>query len=198
VPAASPIRRLADLRGKRVALNKGSNVHFLLVQALASAGLKPNDITSVYLAPADARAAFEEGSVDAWVIWDPFLAAGQAATGARVLADAQGLAPNRQFFLASRELVTRHEDIVHALMGQISQADHWAQTHQDEVATLLAPKLGVPAPILRIALARMGYGAGPMTAEAIADQQRIADTFHALKLIPVPVDVRSALWTPKA
>ncbi|MEK6298774.1 MAG: ABC transporter substrate-binding protein, partial [Paraburkholderia tropica] len=66
VPQDSPIRTVADLRGKRVALNKGSNVHYLLVKALQKANLKYEDIQPVYLAPADARAAFTSRSVDAW------------------------------------------------------------------------------------------------------------------------------------
>ena len=74
-PKASPLRSVADLKGKKVALNKGSNVHYLLVRALESAGLSYADVTPIFLAPSDARAAFERGSVDAWAIWDPFLAA---------------------------------------------------------------------------------------------------------------------------
>ena len=196
VPQDSPIHGLADLRGKRVALNKGSNVHFLLVQALASAGLKPADIQPVYLAPADARAAFEQGAGDAWAIWDPFYAAGQAATKARVLADAVGLAPNRQFFLAARQFADANPALIKLLLDRIGETDRWAQAHQDDVARILAPSLALPAPVIATALSRMGYGAVPMTAEAAADQQRIADTFRTLKLIPVPVDVKSALWSP--
>lgn len=196
VPQDSPIHSLADLRSKRVALNKGSNVHFLLVQALAAAKLTPADIQPVYLAPADARAAFEQGAVDAWVIWDPFYAAAQAATHARVLTDATGLAPNRQFFLATREFADANPALVKTLLEQIHATDLWAQAHQAEVAKLLAPSLNLPLPVLATALARMGYGATPMTRDAAADQQRIADTFHSLKLIPVPVDVSSAVWSP--
>ena len=198
VPQDSPIHSIADLRGKRVALNKGSNVHYLLVQALASVKLLPADIEPVYLAPADARAAFEQGAVDAWVIWDPFYAAGQAATHARVLTDAQGLAPNRQFFLATRDFAAAHPDVVKLTMAQVLTTDEWAATHQPEAARLLAPKLNLPEEVVATALSRMGYGAGPMTAEAAEGQQRIADTFRSLKLIPVPVDVSAALWQPKS
>ena len=198
VPQTSPTRTLADLRGKRVALNKGSNVHYLLVQALAAAHLAPADIQPVYLAPADARAAFQEGAVDAWAIWDPFLAAAQAATSARVLTDARGLAPNRQFFLATRDFATRNPEIVALLMEQIRLTDAWAEQHQAEVAALLSPRLGVPVPVLRTALGRMAYGVGPVTSQILADQQRIADAFHALRLVPVPVTVRDAHWAPPA
>jgi len=75
VPRDSALRSVADLKGRKVALNKGSNVHYLLVRALEKHGLKYADVTPVFLPPADARAAFEKGAVDAWVIWDPFQAA---------------------------------------------------------------------------------------------------------------------------
>jgi len=196
VPKDSAIKALADLKGRRVALNKGSNVHFLLVQALHSVGLTPADIQPIYLAPADARAAFEQGAVDAWAIWDPFFAAGQAATGASVLADAKGLAPNRQLFLAARAFADAQPALLKAVLEQIAATDQWAATHQDEVAKILAPSLKLSLPVIKAALARMGYGVGPMTAEAVADQQRIADTFFELHLIPVAVHVRDALWSP--
>ena len=107
VPRNSPINALADLKGKKIALNKGSNVHFLLVRALENAGVKYSEIEPIYLAPADARAAFERGAIDAWVIWDPFQAAAETATGARTLRDATGLAPNRQFYFAGQEVRRR-------------------------------------------------------------------------------------------
>jgi len=102
VPKGSSLRTLADLKGKKIALNKGSNVHYLLLKALEKAGIAYADIQPVFLPPADARAAFERGSVDAWAIWDPFLAAAEKQLGARVLADGKGLVANYQFYLASR------------------------------------------------------------------------------------------------
>lgn len=196
VPQDSPLHRLADLKGKRVALNKGSNVHFLLVQALHSVGLTPSDIQPIYLVPADARAAFEHGDVDAWAIWDPFFAAGQAATHARVLADATGLAPNRQFFLATRRFAEQQPALLKFVLDEIAATDHWAEAHQDEVAAMLSRSLDLPAPVLKTALGRMGYGVGPITSQVVADQQRIADSFYQLRLIPAPVAIREALPAP--
>ena len=85
VPKDSPLKGVGDLKGKKVALNKGSNVHYLLVKALENAGLKYTDVTPVFLKPSDARAAFEHGDVDAWVIWDPFQASAEIAIEARTL-----------------------------------------------------------------------------------------------------------------
>ncbi|MBS2699576.1 ABC transporter substrate-binding protein, partial [Salmonella enterica subsp. enterica serovar 1,4,[5],12:i:-] len=90
VPQDSAIRSVADLKGKRVALNKGSDVNYLLVSALEQAGLSYKDITPVYLPPSDARAAFQRGSVDAWVIWDPYYAEVETHANARRLKDAEG------------------------------------------------------------------------------------------------------------
>jgi sulfonate transport system substrate-binding protein len=190
----SPIHTLADLKGKRIALNKGSNVHYLLVQALAKGGLGVHDFTPVYLAPADGRAAFQSGAVDAWVIWDPYFAAGQAATQARVLVDGTGLAPNRQYFLASRSFATQHPDLVQAILASVKETDAWAATHQDETVALLSKHTGIPAAVLKDPVARLGYGVQPMDAETTAEQQKIADTFYQLKLIPKPVKIQDAVW----
>ena len=122
VPKDSPIKTVADLKGKKVALNKGSNVHYLLVRALERAGLKYSDIEPVFLAPADARAAFERGSVHAWVIWDPFQAAAEAATGARTLADGTGIVANHQFYLAADKFVDASPRVLDALLGAVERS----------------------------------------------------------------------------
>jgi len=197
----SAIHSVADLKGKRVALNKGSNVHYLLVQALKDAGLNYSDVQPVYLTPADGRAAFEQGAVDAWVIWDPYLASAQADLQPRVLVDGTGhdgkpLALNTQFFLASRDLAKKHPDVLHVLLEQLDSADHWAEAHQSEAAAVMAPGMGLPAGVISASLARMGYGVLPMTAGVTAAQQSIADAFHGLKLIPDAIRVQDAVWTP--
>src|SRR5580658_1096526 len=102
VRSDSPIKTVADLKGKRVALNKASNVHYLLVRAIEKAGLSWGDIEPVYLTPADGRAAFESGRVDAWAIWDPYYAQTVDAGQARLLADGTGLVENRGYYLATR------------------------------------------------------------------------------------------------
>jgi len=208
VPKDSKITTVADLKGKRVALNKGSNVHYLLVRALEANGLSLSDIESVFLPPADARAAFESGKVDAWVIWDPFLAAAQVATGARTLtdgigadgigADGTGLADNYQFYLASRGFATDRGDAVKAILEELNVIDQWASSNTADAAKALAPGVGIPAPILKTSLDRQSYGVQPITPDIVEAQQKIADTFHKLGLLPKPITVRDAVWTPSS
>ena len=119
----SPLKSVKDLKGKRVALNKGSNVHYLLVKALEKAGLKYEDVQTVFLNPSDARAAFERGSVDAWVIWDPFLAAAEHQLGARQLADGVGLVSNHQFYLASRRYAEQNGKVVKLIVEELARLD---------------------------------------------------------------------------
>src|SRR5258708_8014833 len=104
VPKDSPIRTIADLKGKKIAFNKGSDVHWLVVKALADAGLKYSDVQPAYLAPADARAAFQNGAIDAWAICDPVFIAAQEHLGARVLTTAKCIGTRHQYVLSTRSL----------------------------------------------------------------------------------------------
>lgn len=192
----SPIRRVADLKGRKVALNKGSNVHYLLLRALQEAGLRYRDIQPVYLTPADGRAAFERGSVDAWVIWDPYLAAAQQQLQARVLRDGRNLVDNNQFYLASRDYAQKYPQRIAALVSEIRSVGTWAQANPAEVARQTAPLVGLSAPVVEVAVRRQGFGAGFITPQVIAAQQRIADAFAREKLIPKPLKVSQAVWTP--
>jgi sulfonate transport system substrate-binding protein len=185
----SPIQSVAELKGKTVALNKGSNVHYLLVKALEKAGLSYADIKTAFLPPADARAAFERGAVDAWVIWDPFQAAAEAATGARTLANGDGLVSNHQFYLGAAPFVEANPQVVNTIIEALGEIDDWAKDNPKDVATQLSASVGIPAPILEIALARLSYGVKPLDDQVIAEQQKIADTFHALGLIPKPIKI---------
>jgi sulfonate transport system substrate-binding protein len=192
VPRDSKLKSVADLKGKKVALNKGSNVHYLLVRALEKAGLKYTDIESVFLAPADALAAFSRGSVDAWVIWDPYEAAAEASTGARILADGTGLVSNYQFYLSSKQFLENDSKAADAVVEALTEVDAWTRNNIQAVAEQLSPSVGLPASVLAVSLKREAYGIKPVTADILASQQRIADTFLALGLIPKAIKVSEA------
>ncbi|HZY18127.1 MAG TPA: sulfonate ABC transporter substrate-binding protein [Ramlibacter sp.] len=192
VPKGSALRSVADLKGRKVALNKGSNVHYLLVRLLEKHGLRYSDIQPVFLPPADARAAFEKGVVDAWVIWDPFLSAAEKQVGARILADGRGVVNNHQFYLAERTWAERHPQVLAALFDDLRERSDWIQADPRRAAALIGPIQGLDADIVESSLRRYALGVKPVTPAVIAEQQKLADVFFELKLIPRPVSVREA------
>ncbi len=192
VPKDSPIRSVADLKGKRVAYNKGSNVQYFLVKLLQKHGLQFSDVQSVYLAPADARAAFERGAVDAWVIWDPFLAAAQQTLQARLLADATGVVNNRGYYFSSRDFATKNTDVLRIALQEINGIDAWVAHNKEAAAAELSKVLGLDTSITSLYVNRVRFGVAPVTRDILAEQQEIADTFHTLKLIPKKLNLLHA------
>ncbi|MBY5759334.1 sulfonate ABC transporter substrate-binding protein [Rhizobium leguminosarum] len=198
VPKDSPIKSVAELKGKKVAFNKGSNVHYLLVKALEEVGLTYEDVEPSFLAPADGRAAFEKGAVDAWVIWDPFQAAAEVAVEARELRNGEGIVPNHQFYLGTKTLVDGHAEAIDVLIDAISEIDEWTKSDTAAAAAELSPSVGIPESVLVKALERQSYGVKSLDDTVVAQQQNIADTFFKLKLIPKEVTIADVVRKGKA
>lgn len=194
VKPGSPVRTVAELKGKRIAFAKGSGSHLLLVAALNRAGLTIRDVKPIFLGPSEARAAFDGGSVDAWVVWDPYLAAAQKAYGARVVADYTGLLQANGFYLASRGFLQRAPQAVGTLLEQIALAGKWANAHQQEMVAMMAPQVGVPPDVIATWLGRQKAGVVPVDAAIVANQQKVADLFYREKLIPRPVTIATQAW----
>jgi sulfonate transport system substrate-binding protein len=190
----SSIQTVADLKGKSVTLNKGSNVHYLLVKALEEAGLQYTDVKTVFLPPGDARPAFEQGQVDAWVIWDPFQAAAEQAIAARILRDGQGIVENRGFFLSTQKFTQEQPALLKTLLEELTKISDWAKSNSDEVASFLSTELGIDQAALKLAENRRNYGVLPISDEVVAGQQQIADTFYKLNLVPKQVKISDAVW----
>ncbi|WP_295985883.1 sulfonate ABC transporter substrate-binding protein [uncultured Variovorax sp.] len=192
VPRGSAIKTVADLKGRKIALNKGSNVHYFIVKLFEKHGLAFADLNLVYLPPADARAAFEKGSVDAWVIWDPFLAAAEKSLDARVLADATGVVGNRAYYFSSLDYVAKNADVLAIAIEELNKVDVWGTANRSELAAELAALWGLPKPVAELSVNRSAYGTTPITKAVLAEQQKIADTFFELKLIPKKINVLEA------
>lgn len=193
VHADSTIRQFGDLKGKRVALNKGSNVHYLLLKLLEKHNMDLNDIQVAYLSPADARAAFEKQAVDAWVIWDPFLAAAQEQLQVRILADGEGVVSNRQFYITDKEFAQQYPKVLAKLKVQLDETSRWAQNNPDAAANILEKPTGLSKTILRTSILRTGSGVSLITPSIAKDQQVIANAFYEQKLIPKTIQIQDAL-----
>ena len=192
VPKTSPIHQVADLKGKKVVLNKGSNVHFLLVKLLEKHGLKYSDIQPVFLPPADARAAFERGSVDAWVIWDPYTAAAEKQIDARILADGKGVVKNYQFFLAERQFAEKRAEVIKQLFDELQKQGQLITKNYKDSAVQLSPLQGLDQPVVEQSIRRYSHSIKPINSDVLAEQQKLADTFLELKLIPKEIKVKDA------
>lgn len=197
VPPDSPIKSVTDLKGKKVAFQKGSSAHYMLLQVLEKFGLQYSDIQPIYLPPADARAALVKGSLDAWVIWDPFYAAAQKAINARVLIDGTEVNKQGGYYLASRKFATENPETIKAILEEIKTLEDWSDKNRDEVAATLSPVLGIDLETMKTATQRRKFGVVPIDSNLVALQQKVADKFYELKLIPKQIDVKEAMLSPE-
>ncbi|MFZ6655440.1 sulfonate ABC transporter substrate-binding protein [Undibacterium sp. TJN19] len=200
VPKESPIKTVAELKGKKVAFQKGSSSNLLILTALRKAGLGVQDIQPIYLSPADARAAFVSGNVDAWIVWDPYLASVQRSLPVRVLADHQGLLPANSFYEASRRLLEKNPQALNAILAELATTAVWANQHPQQLASTIAGQLGMPLEVITTWQQRSRYGVMPVSAAIVSRQQEIADLFYQNKLIPKAVRIsdKAWLWVPRA
>jgi sulfonate transport system substrate-binding protein len=199
VPRSSSIKSLADLKGKRVAVTKGAGSHYLLLVALAKAGLSFKDISAAYLTPADGRTAFIGNSVDAWVAWDPFLSSTLKQSEAQILADgSNGLASYKRYYLASAAYADAHGDALNVIFNKLVETGKWVKMHPTEAAAALTGLWSIDAATVEEANSHRSYLVGPVTASGLSEQQRIADAFFAEHLIPAKLDTTVLkIWTPK-
>ncbi|WP_166482736.1 aliphatic sulfonate ABC transporter substrate-binding protein [Scytonema sp. UIC 10036] len=199
----SPIKSVADLKGKKVGYGRGWNLHYLLVKALQSKGLSIKDINSVPITTAaEGLAAFESRSVDALAIWDPFYARLQRSSKLRVLTDGEGLTSNRGFTIASPEFAQNSPDLIKVILEELQATSDWANKNPSQVAQFLSSQLGIEVESLEVMLRRQTFGVLPVDEKIIAEQQGVADTFFSLGLISKQIQVKNLVaknpqWLPK-
>lgn len=186
---------MQDLKGKRVATGRGWNAQYLLAVALQQAGLSYKDITPAYVNnAADAVAALQSGSVQAVTLWDPFLAAAESQPGLKNLRDGSGLSNNRTFYLSTASFADQHRALLKTFFAELGKVSQWANAKPAEVAALLAPQLGISTQVLEVASERRNYNAVAITPQIVAEQQKLADTFQGLGLIPRKLQVAEAVY----
>ncbi|MEH0833656.1 sulfonate ABC transporter substrate-binding protein [Pectobacterium cacticida] len=198
VPEGSQVKTVADLKGRKVAFQKGSSAHNTLLRALQRDGLKFTDIKPIYLTPADARAAFQQGNVDAWAIWDPYYSAALLEGGVRVLVDSSGLQKTGSFYLAGRPYVEAHGTFIRQVLDELTQADALTIGDRAQSITLLADAVGLPENVIETALDhRPPTTIEPLDAATIKAQQSTADLFYENRLVPVKVNIAERVWHPQ-
>ena len=193
----SGITKLEDLKGKKVGALKGGNHHYSTVLALESVGLTVDDVEWVY--PEDAaqgRALFETGQIDALASYDPFFASAELETDSITLVngDIDGY-PNRTFYFATETFVDNYPELVEFILEKINESDKWANENREEVIAIMSEALGIKEEVISKQINRRTFGASEITDEIIETQQKQADKYFELKLIPVEVTIQDKVWT---
>ncbi|MDO9419000.1 sulfonate ABC transporter substrate-binding protein [Pararhizobium sp.] len=198
VKAESPIKSVADLKGKTVGVGKGTSAHNLVVAALEKAGIGFDEIKPVYLGPADAAAAFASDKIEAWAVWDPFFAIAETRYKPRILTTSAETLDVNTYFLANRDFAAIHPETISTVIDALKQSATWADAHRGELAQAVHEVTGVPLEAQTLAVNRAKFGIFPITPEIIAAQQQTADRFFKLGLIPKQITIADAVWAPPA
>jgi aliphatic sulfonates family ABC transporter substrate-binding protein len=198
LPAGSNLQALPDLKARRLAFARGSSAHNFAIVAIEKAGLKPEDVTLVPLAPADAAAAFERGAIDAWSIWDPYYALYEDRPGVRVLVTSNAVAPQNSFLIGTRSFAAGNPDLTAKVVEELSRVTRWASANREEVSRLVSDGTGLPYDVSLRVMQRYPFQFLSVSDEHIRSQQSIADRFFRLGIIPVKIDVASQVWRPNA
>jgi sulfonate transport system substrate-binding protein len=189
VPAGSPIKSAADLKGKRIATTRGSIGHFLAIATLERAGIKLSDVTLAFMQPADAKSALESGNVDAWSTWDPYVALGELRDNNRSIANGVGLSSGLSFQAATDESIKTKRVQIDDFVRRVAAGQQWALSHPDEVAAIQSRVTHLPADVLKVVYQRAQLKPITIDSKVIAEQQRTADLYVRAGVIKTSLDV---------
>lgn len=197
VPQNSPIKSAKDLKGKSLAFNKGSISHLLTLKALEQQGLKPEDVTFKFLPPADGKLAVANGSVDAWVVWDPYTAYAELKDHFRVVVNGRGLYSGYTFLAATdKSLKDQNKRVaIQDFIYCLKESQAWAGQHGDEFGKAYAKITGLPEDVGIKAFKRRNASWEPIDNEVIKVSQGTADFYTKYKLIDKKFDVTSSFDT---
>ena len=194
VRAGSPIRTVADLAGRSVAVNRGGTGEYLLVRALQTHGLPLDAARRVYLGPADAASAFASGAFDGWAIWDPFISIALTQYGARVLANGAAIgSDNAVVMLASRDFAAHHARLLRTIYRVLLGENAWSLAHKDAAGAIWARTLGLPTSLGPRLGANDAVPTGPIDAAAAQQVRAVADWYVANKIVPQVPGLDAAL-----
>ncbi|WP_339309478.1 aliphatic sulfonate ABC transporter substrate-binding protein [Paenibacillus sp. FSL k6-2145] len=190
VPKDSPIKSIADLKGKKVAVTKGSNAYNFLYLVLEKAGLGNSDIQEIQLQPDETQPSFESGKVDAWAVWDPYITLNALSGKGKVLADGESegvLSPS--FQLVRSDFANEHPELVTLYLKTFEKARQWEANHQEEAFQRYADERNIPIELVKGMQSRAAMINIPVSDETIADQQNTANFQFELGTIRKEINV---------
>jgi sulfonate transport system substrate-binding protein len=188
VHADSPIKTVADLRGKTIAVGKGSSGHGNILGQLDKAGLTTSDVKLVFLQPADALSAFTQRQADAWAIWDPYTAQTEAQLPVRSIAQAKGVTNGYWFGVASDQALAdpKRNTALQDLLVRFEKAVRWAQDHPQQWADSYAAAVGLDPKVAAVVQGRSLRLPTELDDDIVVSEQKLADLFAASGQIASP------------
>lgn len=194
VQKEAPLTTLADLKGRRVAVNRGGTGEYLLMRALEKNGVDASTVTRVYLTPGDSGAAFSQGHVDAWATWDPFIAIGVQNYGARILADGLAIgSDNAVTLMASEDFVAKKRPLLQAVFETCLADNAWALTNKAEAGRIWAEAMSVPGNLAGPIGENNAVPTRGVTDADVMQITQIADWYVASKIVPRRPDIAAGV-----
>jgi sulfonate transport system substrate-binding protein len=188
VHADSPIQSITDLRGKSIAVGKGSSAHGHILGQLDKAGLTPNDVKLVFLQPADALSAFTQRQADAWAIWDPYTAQAAQQLPVRSIGQAKDVTNGYWFGVASDAALAdpKRNTALSDFLIRFEKAARWAKDNPEKWAQSYAAAVGLDLKVAEVSQSRSLRQPTELDDGVIASEQKIADLFAASDQIASP------------
>ncbi len=188
----SPIHSVADLRGKRIGTNKGSVGHHLVLAALQRAGIPFDAVSIQYLLPADAKAALNGGSVDAWSTWDPYVSIAEVQDHLRPIVDGTGLPITDGVIASSSASIASKRAQLQDFLQRMARAQAWARQHPETYAKIYSAQTGLSLEVSQLLVRHMSYDYAPIDDADVHSHQQVADLYLKAGVIRQAVDMRQA------
>ncbi|SEK88645.1 NitT/TauT family transport system substrate-binding protein [Pseudomonas sp. NFIX51] len=195
VPKDSPVKTIADLKGKKVAYWPGAWSQQLTLRALEQAGLPEDHVEFIKLMPIDAAAALPQGSIDAFPVWEPYISQQILFSGARPILTAKNLMPGLSAIAASTPAIDSKREAIADFLGRLKLARAWVDSHTDQYADLWAKKANLDPNVSRHWLRQAHMSVGPVDRQAAADLQSTADFLFKVKALPAPLATATVVDT---
>lgn len=193
VPKESTIRSFDDLKGKKIATGRGSIGHQLILAALESKGLKPEDVQIAFLSPADAKVAYSRGSVDAWSTWEPYVSQEEVLFGSRRVITSVGLTPGLAFQVARPDAIKHKRAELEDFVRRLAKARAWSQDNVKSYAETWGKLMGIAPEVAFNWLERSKVSLTSIDGNVVQGEQQTIDLYHRAGLIKERLDASEIL-----
>ncbi|MED3662852.1 aliphatic sulfonate ABC transporter substrate-binding protein [Ureibacillus sp. FSL K6-8385] len=194
IPEDSDIKSVKDLVGKKVAVAKGSSAYGLLYEAFDKEGVDPSKVEIIQLQPDEAQPAFENGTVDAWATWEPFISYQTVGNHAKALIKCEDIGVFSPLFTIARtDFIEENPELVSIYLKVYKKATDWLNEHPEEAVQFFADLKGLDPVVVEEVLKNTPYEMQVIEEDVIESQQRVADLFVEQGVFGNKIDVETVV-----